>query len=78
MDRSSSYYIGVIPRRFLIWIVLGVAIGDLFSFQDKMVLHIVTQVINCYVTVVASTQHKVSVNHLRVRISENIGLQGDV
>ena len=43
--------------------------GDLFNFQDKMVLHIVTQVIKCYVTVVASAKHKISVNHMRVRIS---------
>ena len=34
-----------------------------------MVLYIVTQVIKGNVTIVAAAQHKISENHMRVRIS---------
>ena len=43
--------------------------GDIFHFNGKMVFHIMTQQIKSYVKIGASTQHKISENHLRVRIS---------
>ena len=85
MIRFFSYLTHIIPRGVphLACARLGdlAIFGDLATysiFKIKMVLHIVTLVINCYVTVAASTQHKVSVNHMRVRMSEKISLQCDV
>ena len=44
--------------------------GDLFHFQNEMVLYIMTQVIKRYAIVVALGKHTVSENYLRVRISK--------
>ena len=49
--------------------------GDLFQFRQKMVMYIVTQVIMINITIVVSTEHEVSENYPRVRISEITGWQ---